>query len=284
MATQFPATHREQIDYWNGVAAERWLQNEADTDRALAPFGAAAEERLAPPAGAAVLDVGCGTGETLLRLSRRVGPAGSVVGIDVSRPLLARAAERTRALGNVELIEADAAAHAFDRRFDGVFSRFGVMFFADAVQAFSHLRQASAPGGRLAFACWQAIEKNPWAYVPLLAARTILKEPQQMSDPEAPGPFAFARAERVREILERAGYGGVAIEAFQAPVQMAEDGIEAAVSFASRIGPVARMVAEQPESVRLAVWDQLRTHLVPFVRDGRVALDGLAWVVSARAT
>lgn len=277
------ASNQEQIDCWNGVAAERWVQNQTEIDRALSPFGAAALERLAPAAGEAIVDVGCGAGDTLLELAARVGHAGKVVGVDASRPLLARARERTHGLANVEVIEADAATHAFDPRFHGIFSRFGVMFFADPVQAFSHLRAALAPGGRLAFVCWQALNENPWVYVPLVAARTILKDAAPSADPDAPGPFAFARAERVRELLTHAGYDQVVVEPFRAPVLLSDGGIDAAVTFASRVGPVARLVAEQPDSLRLAVRDQVHADLLPYSRGGRVELDGLAWVVSARS-
>ena len=102
-------SNREQIEFWNGSAAERWLSEQELMDRALGPFGLAAIERLAVAPGESIVDVGCGSGHTLLQLAERVGSSGRVLGVDPSRPLLQRAGERTRQLPQVELCEGDAA-------------------------------------------------------------------------------------------------------------------------------------------------------------------------------
>src|SRR5690349_6280035 len=143
--------NREQTEYWNGAAAARWVEHQVALDRALSPFGDAALERLAPCPGDHVVDVGCGSGATLLDLSPRVGSTGT-------------------------LLEADAAEHAFAPSFHALFSRFGVMFFADPLRAFQNLKRALVPGGRLVFACWQGLADNPWCAVPLAAAREALGE------------------------------------------------------------------------------------------------------------
>ena len=274
--------NREQIEFWNGLAAERWVRHQARLDRALGPFGEAALDRLGIAPGQSVLDVGCGTGETLLSIVRRLGGQGSVVGVDLSRPMLARARERTRELALVELIEADASAHPFGQRFDALFSRFGVMFFAEPVLALRALRRALRAPGRLGFVCWQAFEDNPWVHLPLLAARSLLTEPPAASDPNAPGPFAFADPARLRDILDRAGYSEITIEAFRSPVLMSEEGVEAAVDFTFQTGPVARLLVEQPEPVRQLARERIRERLAPFTAGQRVELAGAAWLVSAR--
>src|SRR5579885_3498256 len=110
--------------------------------------------------GERILDIGCGSGETTLELARRAGPAGSALGVDISRLLLdaARAAARQAALANVSFQEADAQTHAFaPASFDLVFSRFGVMFFEDPDAAFRNLKTALRPGGRLCFVCWRPL-------------------------------------------------------------------------------------------------------------------------------
>ena len=103
MTSPEPATpapsNREQIEFWNGTAAERWLREQELLDGALSPFGLAAMDRLAPLAGEQIVDVGCGSGQTLLQLAERVGSSGRVLGVDPSRPLLERARERTRQRG-----------------------------------------------------------------------------------------------------------------------------------------------------------------------------------------
>lgn len=279
---QVESSNREQAEFWNGIAAERWVRHQARLDRALEPFGEAALDRLAIAPGQSVLDVGCGTGGTLLSIVRRLGGQGHVVGVDLSGPMLARARERTFALPLVELVEADATAYAFGPRFDALFSRFGVMFFADPVLAFSALRRTLRAPGRLGFVCWQAFEDNPWLHVPLSAARSLLTEPPPANDPHAPGPFAFADPSRVRDLLGRAGYSDIGIEAFRSPVLMSEEGLEAAVDFTFQTGPTARLLAEQPEPLRQLARERIREQLARFAAGERVALEGAAWLVSAR--
>src|SRR6185369_15072156 len=172
-----------------------------------------AMDAAAVAAGERVLDVGCGCGSTTIELARRAGPTGHVVGADISGPMLADARARTAAagLGNVELVHADAQTHAFPpSAFDLVFSRFGVMFFADPTAAFANLRGALRPGGRLAFVCWRSLPENPWMAVPLMAALQHLPPPT-IPGPEDPGPFSFADRGRVERILGGAGWSDVTV-------------------------------------------------------------------------
>ena len=110
-----------------------------------------------------VLDIGCGAGTTTLQLAQIVAP-GRMTGVDISAPLLAVA--RTRAEASADFVEADASMHSFAPEFDLVFSRFGVMFFADPVAAFTHIKTALRRGGKLAFVCWRAFDENDWAFAP----------------------------------------------------------------------------------------------------------------------
>jgi SAM-dependent methyltransferase len=274
--------NREQREYWNGAAGERWVRHQVTLDRGLAAFGLAAMDRLALRAGERVLDVGCGAGATVLELSSRVGSAGAVLGVDLSRPLLDLARTRIGAAANVGVLEADASLHAFTPHFDALFSRFGVMFFADPVGAFQNLKRALVPGGRLAFACWQPLAENPWCAVPLAVALRVMGELPAPPDPHAPGPFAFADAERTRRTLADAGFEHVAIDPFRAPVLMSEQGVEAGVDFALRVGPVARLYADLDEPKREAVRRDVREELALHMTGDTLALDGTVWLVSAR--
>src|SRR5207248_147643 len=138
----------EMIAYWNGPAGARWLANEAELDRAIAPFGAAALAAAKAAPGERVVDVGCGCGRTTLALARAVGASGRVLGVDVAAAMIARAREEGRAAGveNAAWIEADASVHRFVSENDLLFSRFGVMFFADPTAAFANLRRALRAG------------------------------------------------------------------------------------------------------------------------------------------
>ena len=151
-----------------------------------------------------------------LRLAREVGNAGRIVGVDVSQPMLAVAEARVRAasLDNVTLLRADAATHPFEpASFELAFSRFGVMFFDDAIAALSNVRAALAPNGRLAFVCWRGLDENPLFHVPRNAVLPLVPAPPDAS-PDDPGPMAFADPGRVRRVLTAAGFGNVAVDTF----------------------------------------------------------------------
>ena len=147
-----------------------------------------------------------------LRWQQRTAPAGQVLGIDISAPMLARARQVAPAGLPVEFVLADATVYPFEpASFDLLVSRFGVMFFADPVLSFANMRRALKPSGRLAFACWREPRENPWMMAPLQAVyRHVPKLPQQ--GPEDPGPFAFASEARVQRILGEAGFTGIAME------------------------------------------------------------------------
>jgi len=115
-----------------------------------------------------VLDIGCGTGETC---AIWLDGGAHVTGVDVSAPMLARAAERTQ--GKVRLLEADASQWVSDTPFDLVVSRFGAMFFAAPDQAFATISANVRPGGRLLFTCWRqhgltSLAGRAWRGCPLM--------------------------------------------------------------------------------------------------------------------
>lgn len=143
----------EQLEFWNGAPGQRWGAYQESLDRVWRPLGDAAIERAAVLPGERLIDVGCGCGATALELATKVGLSGSIVGIDVSAPMLARARERARTLGvaNVEFVQADASTHAFAGSANLVFSRAGVMFFGDRVRRVC--KSASRSSGREAVSC-----------------------------------------------------------------------------------------------------------------------------------
>jgi SAM-dependent methyltransferase len=233
---------------------------------------------LAPGPGENILDIGCGGGATTLELARLVAPNGKVVGIDVSAAVLAFARRAAQGCERVRFIQADAQAFPFEpASFDAAFSRFGVMFFADPIATFINIRRSLRPNGRLAFVCWRALEENPLDILPLRAASPHLP-PQPAHDPDAPGPFAFANPDRLRGILERAGFGNIEITAFDERV--GSGNLEAMLAVCSRVGALGKILRENPE---------LRTVALPAVRSALAAHDGpdgvrlnaATWIVTA---
>ena len=271
----------DQIQYWNGPAADRWVTAQEQLDRMMAPFAEELLARARPVAGERVVDVGCGCGAVTLAVAAAVGPGGAVVGLDVSAPMLARARERARGLQTVTFVEADAATHRMAPPADLLVSRFGVMFFDDPAAALANLSGLLRPGGRLAFVCWRAPAQNPWAAVPFAAVRGALGVPDAAVDPHAPGPFAFADGARVRGLLERAGFEAITVDPFDHEVVQGK-GLDDAVAFAFQLGPAARLAAGADEAARARAMVAVREALAPYAKGDRVALGSAVWMVSAR--
>jgi SAM-dependent methyltransferase len=253
-------------------------------DRALEQFGRGALISAQPRKGERVVDVGCGCGATTLALAQAVGPTGSVLGVDVSAPMLARARQRAREVAWITLVEADAATYAFEPRADLLFSRFGVMFFADPTAAFSNLRRALTPHGRLAFICWRALADNPWLALPLAAAKRVVSLQGPPPPTDAPGPLSFADPQRVRTILGGAGFAEIAVDRFDHPMPLGDGkGLDAAVEHALTLGPTARLLASAnaDDSTLAQVRREVRDALEPYASSNALNLPAGAWIVTA---
>jgi SAM-dependent methyltransferase len=284
---EIPAGHdrnADQIAYWNGPGGQRWTDRQQAQDIMLAPVSYILIDRARVGAGERIVDVGCGCGATSVALAQRVGPAGHVLGVDISAPMLTQARRVAPADLPVDFVLADATVYPFDpASVDLVFSRFGVMFFAEPAVSFANMRKALRPSGRLAFACWREPRENPWMMTALQAVyKHVPKMPPQ--GPDDPGPFAFASEARVHGILSEAGFRDIAME----PCGLALDiaigrGLEAAVESALGIGPASRALEGQPAELRAAAKDSVREALAPFASGSTVPLPGSIWIVTANA-
>ncbi len=270
-----------QIEFWNGEVAERWVSDQERLDRVFGPLGDEAMKAARPAPGERVLDVGCGCGGTTFDLARAAGKTGHVLGVDISAPMVARARERAAAegFGNVAFAEADAATLTAPQPFDLLFSRLGVMFFEDPRLAFTNLARALRPGGRVAFVCWRALDLNDWATVPLAAAVTLVPPPPP-APPGAPGPFAFADAERTLEILRGAGFEDARAAVRDVPLHVGH--LEDATDFATRMGPASRLLKTAPPDVQARGREAIREALRPHAsKENGVVLRAAQWVVTA---
>jgi SAM-dependent methyltransferase len=268
----------QQIEHWNGEGGERWVEGQAAMDAVLAPFSRLLLERAAPQTGERVLDVGCGCGDTSLALAEL---GTEVLGVDVSESMLERARERAAGRKELRFVLADAAAHPFaPASFDLLLSRFGVMFFADPVAAFTNMRRGHAEGGRLCFVCWQTPAKNPWMTVPMRAAAAFVPE-LEAPVPGAPGPFAFVDPQRVTSILEAAGYRDVSVEPHDVLLRYGAS-LEETMSLVLRLGPASRILAVLSPAVQTAAVDAIREALRAFETPDGVWLGSGAFLVTAR--
>lgn len=258
---------------WNNPGwAEVWPKRERLTDlvtpvllRALA---------LAP--GERVLDIGSGAGAATLRAAEVVGPAGELVGVDISVPLAGLATRRAHdaAIAHVSFQAVDMQTGAAGGApFDVAMSQFGVMFFDDPVAAFGNIRRQLVSGGRLGFACWQAPERNPWFFGSVLA--DLVAPPPAPEPGRSPtGPFTFADPDRIRSVLDAAGFVDVAITPREVTVEAPEDAVADDAQLEFMRVPVERMADAR------AVLDE---HMETFRAGSGVCLFPLAYqVVTAR--
>ncbi|MFD1323843.1 class I SAM-dependent methyltransferase [Micromonospora sonneratiae] len=220
-----------------------------------------------------VLDIGCGYGRTTLLAARRAG-RGRVVGNDVVEPMLAQARAFTAAehVDNVTFETGDAQHHPFPTNaFDVAISRFGVMFFADPVAAFTNIGRALRPGGRLVFVTVGPPQRNDLPTV--LAA--AMSQP-----PAATGVLSLADPRRIDDVLSRAGYRDIRVTDAETTITLGPDA-EAAAAFALRWGAFRdyfdRADAAVVESARAALTAAAR----PFQTDDGVRLRSTAWLVHA---
>ena len=227
-----------------------------------------------------VLDIGCGAGETT-RDAARLAVAGSVVGVDVSAPMIERARRLAKAAGlhNVTFEQADAELHHFpEERFQVAISRFGVMFFADSIAAFANIGRAMRPGGRLAMMVWQDHLQNEWS-VSIQRALTGADVPAA-----APGdadPFSLADPAATEQILESAGFGEVAFTGVHEPMFYGPD-VTAALEWLGRFSCVADVLRRlDPASAERAL-ERLSETVAAHASDDGVWFDSRAWLVIAR--
>jgi SAM-dependent methyltransferase len=281
-----PAPGTLEQQYWNSPATRAWSERYEPIDRLFAEVTRLALDAAAPRQGELILDIGCGSGTTVLALAGRVGGNGSVLGADIAEASVKKARERIAAAGlrQANAIVADVATHDFPpSSFDLAFSRFGVMFFSDPAAAFRNLRQAMKPSGRLAFTVFRRPQENPWATMPLAAMSDLVPLPPPPG-PEDPGQFAWADPDRVRRILDAGGFREVSLTPHDLRMPIARPGGAAeAADFAMQIGPVVRATLNAPAEQRAAVRARLQDFYQKHDGSQGIVLPGAVWIVNARA-
>jgi SAM-dependent methyltransferase len=275
----------EAQEAWDGVLFDRFLAFR-HLIGGLAQHGEAAL-RLAPPSpGDRVLDVGCGFGDSTVRIAELVGPEGSVLGVDVAPRFVAAASEDAAGVPNVRFEVRDVEVTTFEETFDYAFARFGTMFFANPVAALRNVRRALVPGGRFVSVVWRQKLDNPWLHRAETVVKPLIEEPEETDEPRCgPGPFSMANADTASAQLLAAGFEGVALHRVDLPFLIGRD-LDEAVEFVMALGPAGEVLRLQGENA-----DELRPTIIAALRDGMAEFqqaDGIVapastWIVSAQA-
>ncbi|WP_433830228.1 class I SAM-dependent methyltransferase [Actinoplanes sp. CA-015351] len=214
-----------------------------------------------------ILDIGCGAGRTTRDAANAAGD-GSALGVDISGPAIEKARAAGDA-GNVTFEQADAQTHAFPPElFDLVISRFGTMFFADPVAAFTNIARALRPAGRLVMMVWQDGELNEWR----VAIRRALAGSVRSGGPNA---FSLADPATVKEILAAAGFTDITFADVHEPVFYGPD-VDAALDWVRGFAYTGDALTDP------AVTERLRDMLAEHRREDGVWLDSRAWIITAR--
>ena len=271
----------DQAAAWDGHEGDLWTQQADRYDRASRRIWRRFVEAELIGSADRVLDVGCGTGGPTRDVAR-LATDGQVTGVDLSTRMLALARERSadEGLDNVTFVRGDAQVFGFESEaFDVAMSSFGSMFFGDPVAAFTNIGGGLRRGGTLALLAWRALQENDW----LMSLRGALAVGRElpMPPPDAPTPFALADPERVRTILESAGFQHVGLAPIDELVDLGDDASDA-LAFAKTMGIVEglthRLEAPALAEAMSNLDDLLHERETP---DG-VLLASAAWLITAR--
>jgi SAM-dependent methyltransferase len=286
MATVAP-TNEEAVEAWSGVLFDRWVAFRDVVAKEIAPFSETALRHYPPPGGR-VLDIGCGLGETTLRLAELVGPEGEAVGIDAGERFVETAREEAAEAGaqNVSYMVGDVQAADLGSGYSYAFSRFGTMFFASPVAALRNVRTALVPGGRLCMIVWRRKLDNDWLHRGELVADRFLEEPDETDEPTCgPGPFSMANADTVTDILVHSGFKEVSLHRHDIDYRLGDD-LDQAIALVMALGPAGeliRLAGDEADKVRPQLEAALREAYADLEGPDGVRAKASAWIVAARA-
>ena len=274
------------VQFWNEVLAPKFIRFKHILVGGLSKHSEAIFPTLPVHQGDRVLDVGCGFGDTAIRLAALVGPDGSVTGIDCCDAFLddARREARARGLTNVSFVRGDAEIVLPTNQFDFVFARFGTMFFANPVAGLRNMRKALRPGGRMVHIVWRTRADNPWLSMAKDIVLRFLPPPGEDAQTCGPGPFSMTNEDTVRAMMTAAGYGEIEFRRVDAPVLVGKD-VSDAIAFQLAIGPAGEVFREagalaeekRPE-IEAALAQAISRQTLS---DDGIVMESSSWVISA---
>jgi ubiquinone/menaquinone biosynthesis C-methylase UbiE len=263
MSAQHEAARQQSRATWSAVASGWYAQREVLWN-ASRPVSEWMVGRLDPQPGDTVLELAAGLGDTGLMAARLVGESGHVIITDFAPEMVAAARQRAQELGvkNAEFSVLDAEQMDLETdSVDGVLCRWAYMLTTHPATAFAETRRVLRPGGRLAFSVWAARERNPV----LSLVGKVLESQGHIPPPEpgAPGAFAMADPERIRELVVRAGFAEPEVEEVSFRWSFAEQ--EAYWRYLTQTSTSAAPVLRSlPSTAQEAVREQLHEAALPY--------------------
>jgi SAM-dependent methyltransferase len=282
------AENREASEAWSGPLFERFVRYRDLVIDGLGAHGEAAMAAHPPRPGDRVVDLGCGFGDTTQRLASLVGEEGDALGIDVAEPFIDAALEEAAQADaeNVRFVVGDVQVTEFEESFDYAFSRMGIMFFANPVQALRNVCKALTPGGRLCAVVWRRKLDNEWVSRAESVVEQYLEHPEESDEPTCgPGPFSMANADTVSEQLKIAGFEEICLQRCDLPLKIGRD-LDHAVEFNMALGPageVLRLWEDRIDEIRPKIAADLREALADLDGPDGVFAPASTWIIAAKA-
>ena len=236
---QAPAVEdTEFVRFWNEVLAPKFISFKHILVDGLTQHSAAIFPSLPVREGDRELDVGCGFGDTAIKLADRVGSAGQVVGIDCCDAFLdyAREDAKSQNIANASFMLGDAEIALPATEYDLVFARFGTMFFANPVAGLRNMRKALRPGGRMVHIVWRNRADSPWLSMAKEVVLRFLPVPGADALTWGLGPFSKSDEATVISMMAAAGCENIEFRRVDAPVLVGHN-VEDAINFQLAIGP-----------------------------------------------
>lgn len=208
-----PSEFREgSMQRWQ-KAAPGWGTHRELFQSGARPVSGWLVDAIEPQPGHQVLEIAAGPGDTGLLAAELIAPGGKLISTDAVQEMVDLARARAAELGidNAHFRTMDAEwLDMPTASVDAVIGRWVYMLLADPATALGEARRVLRPGGRIALAAWTAPQDNPWASVAQqeLAATGAMAPP----GPDEPNMFALHDAQRIRELLEGAGFTDIVVD------------------------------------------------------------------------
>ena len=277
------------IEAWNTVLFEKFSRFKHLLIDGLSSHSNEALHRHKHPKGAKVLDIGCGFGDSTIRIAQSIGKTGEAKGVDCAVNFVsASKKEATQAkVSNAKFFVADVETDDLGGPYDEAFARFGTMFFNMPGLAMKNIRRSLKPGGKFTQIVWRKREDNPWLHEAEICVKEIvpvISHEETDAVHCGPGPFSMSGPDMVSEMLRVTGYERISFERFDSDICIGKN-IDEAVAFAMALGPageIIRLAEDEGERLKPQVVIALKKVFERYQEnDGSIWTPSSTWFVTA---
>lgn len=276
------------VEAWNTVLYDKFCRFRYLLVEGLSQHSDAALHRCGYRDGDRVLDIGCGFGDSTLRIARSVAPRGAATGMDCAANFIrdAESLAHGEGTGNAHFFVGDAQVEDLRGPYDHAFARFGTMFFEMPGAAMRNVRKALRPGGTFMQIVWRRREENPWLHEAELCVKAIVPAVSHEETDQVhcgPGPFSMSGPDMVSLMLRGAGFERITFERHDCDICIGRD-LDDAIEFAMALGPAGeliRLAGAEGERLKPQVTEALKETLAPFARGDGVWAPSSTWFITA---